>query len=208
MYIFSVSRCPSTMLQNCLYFTLNDELNSYDISTAKLWFYTNGAHDYRHLIHSNKTFTLYDIGIPMEQPNLNPYMDMFLDKKIISRKVVDFQRGWIHFDVERELRSWLQRPTLSHGVAINCESGCSSYGEPTIDNEDEWKPFLLIHTSPKRHRRRKRLAYQCVSGVKSQRCCMATFRIDLNQMENWDWIIRPRIFDLNYCTGSCYGKYY
>ena len=132
---------------------------------------------------------------------------LHIQRNLLRTKATQLNRGWMHFDMKHEVRRWLENPVRNHGIAVSCQSGCrQSEDHPDIALEGDFKPFLLIKTSVRRRRISKRYAYQCVPNVRKQRCCMSQFQVDFNTMEGWDWIIEPRSFTVNYCTGSCYSK--
>uniref|UniRef100_A0A1B0CN50 TGF-beta family profile domain-containing protein n=1 Tax=Lutzomyia longipalpis TaxID=7200 RepID=A0A1B0CN50_LUTLO len=64
-------------------------------------------------------------------------------------------------------------------------------------------PFIEIVTRDRRHRRPKRstsLTYR--ENESETRCCRYPLVVDFDKF-GWDWVIAPKQYDANYCSGEC-----
>lgn len=68
------------------------------------------------------------------------------------------------------------------------------------------RPFLVLHTEPKRARRVRRRVFDC-AGAQHGQCCKESFYVSFKALGWDDWIIAPRGYFANYCRGDCSGPY-
>lgn len=65
-------------------------------------------------------------------------------------------------------------------------------------------PYLEVHTEDGRRSRSKRnvLGLDCHENSKEQLCCRYPLTVDFEAF-GWDWIIAPKRYEANYCSGEC-----
>lgn len=65
-------------------------------------------------------------------------------------------------------------------------------------------PYLEVHTEDSRRSRAKRnvLGKDCDENSKEQLCCRYPLTVDFEDF-GWDWIIAPKKYEANYCSGEC-----
>ncbi|XP_059609631.1 growth/differentiation factor 8 [Phlebotomus argentipes] len=64
-------------------------------------------------------------------------------------------------------------------------------------------PFLEIETRDRRHRRPKRsTSLTCRENENETRCCRYPLVVDFDKF-GWDWVIAPKQYEANYCSGEC-----
>lgn len=63
--------------------------------------------------------------------------------------------------------------------------------------------FLEILTSQSSQRRRKRFTnMKCTEEDNETRCCRYPLMVDFEKF-GWNWIIAPKKYEANYCSGEC-----
>ena len=68
-------------------------------------------------------------------------------------------------------------------------------------------PFLAMNVQERRNTRRKRrLARICTEQSVEPNCCRYPLSVDFSKL-GWNFIIAPRRYEANYCSGECPYKY-
>ncbi|KAH6937782.1 hypothetical protein HPB50_004053 [Hyalomma asiaticum] len=86
-------------------------------------------------------------------------------------------------------RSWpgAQR----HESANECVASCSQ------------RPFLVVMVDKNgRSRTRRMVGLNCQENSSEERCCRYPLTVDFEEF-GWDWIIAPKRYEANYCSGEC-----
>lgn len=65
-------------------------------------------------------------------------------------------------------------------------------------------PYIEYEVDDKRRPRHKRstLALYCNENDRENRCCRFPLTVDFEEF-GWNWIIAPKKYDANYCSGEC-----
>lgn len=65
------------------------------------------------------------------------------------------------------------------------------------------KPFIEIKVDKQKHRRSRRMiGLNCEENADEVRCCRYPLTVDFEEF-GWDWIIAPKRYEANYCSGEC-----
>lgn len=65
------------------------------------------------------------------------------------------------------------------------------------------KPFIEIKVEKQKHRRSRRMiGLNCEENADEVRCCRYPLTVDFEEF-GWDWIIAPKRYEANYCSGEC-----
>ena len=63
--------------------------------------------------------------------------------------------------------------------------------------------MMELSTETKGQNRRKRMSgLTCNEKSEEVRCCLYPLTVDFEEF-GWDWIIAPRRYEANYCSGEC-----
>lgn len=86
-------------------------------------------------------------------------------------------------------------------VYLFCPSGltyfCISSSSPNLQ-----QPFLEVKVLETTKRSRRNLGLDCDEHSTESRCCRYPLTVDFEAF-GWDWIIAPKRYKANYCSGQC-----
>lgn len=63
-------------------------------------------------------------------------------------------------------------------------------------------PFLEVYVLDRGKHRAKRTPGDCQENSEETRCCRYPLTVDFEAF-GWDWIIAPKKYEANYCSGEC-----
>nr|ACY01746.1 myostatin 1b [Cyprinus carpio] len=185
--IVQVDRKPT-----CCFFSFSPKIQANRIVRAQLWV---------HLRSAEEATTVF-----LQISRLTPVTDGGRHIRIRSLKI-DVNAGvtsWQSIDVKQVLTVWLRQPETNWGIEINAYDAkgndlAITSAEP---GEDGLLPFMEVKISegPKRIRRDSGL--DCDENSSESRCCRYPLTVDFEDF-GWDWIIAPKRYKANYCSGEC-----
>nr|ADD71155.1 myostatin [Procypris rabaudi] len=185
--IVQVDRKPK-----CCFFSFSPKIQASRIVRAQLWV---------HLRPAEEATTVF-----LQISRLMPVTDGGRHIRIRSLKI-DVNAGvtsWQSIDVKQVLTVWLRQPETNWGIEINAYDAkgndlAVTSAEP---GEDGLLPFMEVKISegPKRIRRDSGL--DCDENSSESRCCRYPLTVDFEDF-GWDWIIAPKRYKANYCSGEC-----
>nr|AEN75195.1 myostatin [Labeo calbasu] len=185
--IVQVDRKPK-----CCFFSFSPKIQANRIVRAQLWV---------HLRPAEEATTVF-----LQISRLMPVTDGGRHIRIRSLKI-DMNAGvtsWQSIDVKQVLTVWLRQPETNWGIEINAYDAkgndlAVTSAEP---GEDGLLPFMEVKISegPKRIRRDSGL--DCDENSSESRCCRYPLTVDFEDF-GWDWIIAPKRYKANYCSGEC-----
>nr|UQU56058.1 MSTN [Carassius auratus indigentiaus] len=185
--IVQVDRKPK-----CCFFSFSPKIQANRIVRAQLWV---------HLRPAEETTTVF-----LQISRLMPVTDGGRHIRIRSLKI-DVNAAvtsWQSIDVKQVLTVWLRQPETNWGIEINAYDAkgndlAVTSAEP---GEDGLLPFMEVKISegPKRIRRDSGL--DCDENSSESRCCRYPLTVDFEDF-GWDWIIAPKRYKANYCSGEC-----
>ncbi|KAK1876679.1 Growth/differentiation factor 8 [Dissostichus eleginoides] len=112
--------------------------------------------------------------------------------------------SWQSIDIKSLLQAWLRQPESNYSIEINAfdstgEDLAVTSAEP---GEEGLQPFIEVKIldNPKRSRRDSGL--NCDEDSSETRCCLYPLTVDFEEF-GWDWIIAPKRYRANYCSGEC-----
>lgn len=122
-------------------------------------------------------------------------------KKELLRETVSLNEpGWITFDMKHKVQNFINHSQRQQRLEIYCED-CEEFDNTLqISSETGYKPFLAISTSEPSPRKPRSI--DCAAETRD--CCRERFYVSFDEI-GWDWIIQPKGYNANYCTGSCRG---
>nr|AVK87130.1 myostatin [Paramisgurnus dabryanus]QBM92020.1 myostatin a [Paramisgurnus dabryanus] len=176
----------------CCFFSFNPKIQASRIVRAQLWV---------HLRPAEEATTVF-----LQISRLMPVTDGGRHVRIRSLKI-DVKAGvtsWQSIDVKQVLTVWLRQPETNWGIEINAydAKGNDLAVTHAKAGEDGLLPFMEVKISegPKRIRRDSGL--DCDENSSESRCCRYPLTVDFEDF-GWDWIIAPKRYKANYCSGEC-----
>ncbi|XP_054637017.1 growth/differentiation factor 8-like isoform X4 [Dunckerocampus dactyliophorus] len=183
---------PTDRLSYCL-FSLSPKIHPENILSAQLWV---------HLRPVDMVTTVF-----LQISRLKPDKEGNNTRVRVRSLKVDTDAGagsWQSIDIKSLLQAWLRQPESNYGIDINAfdpqgEDLAVTSAEP---GEEGLQPFIevKIQDSPKRSRRDSGL--NCNEESAETRCCRYPLTVDFEEF-GWDWIIAPKRYRANYCSGEC-----
>uniref|UniRef100_A0A8D3AMX8 Growth/differentiation factor 8 n=1 Tax=Scophthalmus maximus TaxID=52904 RepID=A0A8D3AMX8_SCOMX len=178
-------------LSICCLFSISPKIQPKNILTAKLWV---------HLRPADAVTAVF-----LQLSHLKPRrVGNNTRVRVRSLKVDAGPGSWQSVDIKSMLQAWLRQPETNYGVEINAynsegEDLAVTSAEP---GEEGLQPFIEVKIleSPKRSRRDSGL--DCNEESAETRCCRYPLTVDFEEF-GWDWIIAPKRYRANYCSGEC-----
>ncbi|XP_030066359.1 growth/differentiation factor 8 [Microcaecilia unicolor] len=107
---------------------------------------------------------------------------------------------WQSIDVKSVLQNWLKQPESNLGIEIKAFD--ENEHDVAVTNEDGLNPFLEVKVMDKPKRSRRDFGLECDERSTEARCCRYPLTVDFEAI-GWDWIIAPKRYKANYCSGDC-----
>ncbi|XP_056144968.1 growth/differentiation factor 8 [Lampris incognitus] len=185
--IVQVDRIPK-----CCFFSFSPKLQANRVVRAQLWVYLRPA--------SEATTVFLQIS------RLMPVTDGNRHIRIRSLKT-DVNAGigsWQSIDVKQVLTVWLRQPETNWGIEINAfdSSGNDLAVTSAEPGEEGLQPFMEVKISEGPKRARRDSGLDCDENSPESRCCRYPLTVDFEDF-GWDWIIAPKRYKANYCSGEC-----
>ncbi|XP_072037979.1 growth/differentiation factor 8-like [Amphiura filiformis] len=196
---FAKRALPHVNQTACCYFNISHQLVGYSVSKATLYFYVNPA---KVIL---KPFHEVDVKqVLINKSNRKPKGYVVESKKV----ELNLKHGeWMNVDFTNYVQEWAQKPETNLGIALELFDDAGNNVVVTdVSDEQEKKPFLQLRLRDERMRRSKRSLNGpiCIEDDNrlERQCCRYPLEVDFSQF-NWDWIIAPKNFEANYCSGPC-----
>lgn len=176
----------------CCYFSFTQKFQANRIVRAQLWV---------HLRPSDEATTVF-----LQISRLTPVTDGNRHTRIRSLKI-DVNAGvssWQSIDVKQVLSVWLRQPETNWGIEINAfdTRGNDLAVTSAEPGEEGLQPFMEVKISEGPKRARRDSGLDCDENSPESRCCRYPLTVDFEDF-GWDWIIAPKRYKANYCSGEC-----
>ncbi|KXJ69657.1 hypothetical protein RP20_CCG026272 [Aedes albopictus] len=158
---------------------------------------------------------------------VEPYERHWLTSKTIA--VADLalnDKKWFQLPLDEAVRTWLDGSRKNLGLEIYCEN-CYNNGifvihdsSPFFNNYEETPVLNVVGKLVQRekrskvHQRYKPTMRDYLSPPKlttctpnNKRCCRHPLLVDLRDIEGFEYIIQPKLFDAGFCRGRCPSKF-
>ncbi|XP_013881660.1 growth/differentiation factor 8 [Austrofundulus limnaeus] len=173
----------------CCFFSFSNKFQASRIVSAQLWL---------HLRPADEATTVF-----LKISRLMPASDGTRHIGIRSLKI-DVSAGvgsWKSIDVKQLVAVWLRQPETNWGIQINA---FDSKGDDLAltSSEEGLQPFMEVKISEGLRRAPRSSGLDCVENSLETRCCRYSLTVDFQDF-GWDWIIAPRRYKANYCSGEC-----
>uniref|UniRef100_H3DE46 Growth/differentiation factor 8 n=1 Tax=Tetraodon nigroviridis TaxID=99883 RepID=H3DE46_TETNG len=188
---------PASVVQvnaqpKCCFFAFTQKFQASRLVRAQLWV---------HLRAATEATTVF-----LQISRLMPATDGSRHIRIRSLKL-DVKAGlssWQSIDVKQVLSVWLRQPETNWGIEINAfDSRGRDLAVTSAQPGDEGlQPFMEVKISEGPRRLRRDLGLDCDENSPESRCCRYPLTVDFEDF-GWDWIIAPKRYKANYCSGEC-----
>ncbi|XP_061471439.1 growth/differentiation factor 11 isoform X1 [Rhineura floridana] len=111
---------------------------------------------------------------------------------------------WQSIDFKHVLQNWFKQPQNNWGIEINAfdpngnDLAVTSLGP----GAEGLHPFMELRVLENNKRSRRNLGLDCDEHSTESRCCRYPLTVDFEAF-GWDWIIAPKRYKANYCSGQC-----
>ncbi|XP_038609159.1 growth/differentiation factor 11 [Tachyglossus aculeatus] len=111
---------------------------------------------------------------------------------------------WQSIDFKQVLQSWFRQPQSNWGIEINAfdPSGTDLAVTSLGPGAEGLHPFMELRVLENSKRSRRNLGLDCDEHSAESRCCRYPLTVDFEAF-GWDWIIAPKRYKANYCSGQC-----
>ncbi|KAG7256561.1 hypothetical protein CRUP_032739 [Coryphaenoides rupestris] len=189
--VVQVNRAP-----RCCFFSFSQRLQANRIVRAQLWV---------HLRAAEEATTVF-----LQISRLMPATDGSRHIGIRSLKI-DVNAGvssWKSIDVKQVLSVWLRQPETNWGIEINAydSRGNDLVATSLEPGEAGLQPFMEVKVSEGPKRTRRDSGLDCDENSPESRCCRYPLTVDFEDF-GWDWVIAPKRYKANYCSGECEYMY-
>ncbi|XP_026671545.1 growth/differentiation factor 8 [Ceratina calcarata] len=118
--------------------------------------------------------------------------------------------NWVTIELRRMVAEWFKHPRDNLGVALKISGPGGSHRRNSRLVETnpgaEYAPYLEVQTQELDSRRgariKRNVGLNCDEASQETRCCRYKLTVDFEKF-GWDWIIAPKKYDANYCSGDC-----
>uniref|UniRef100_A0A4W5NH98 Growth/differentiation factor 8 n=1 Tax=Hucho hucho TaxID=62062 RepID=A0A4W5NH98_9TELE len=126
--------------------------------------------------------------------------------RILSLKI-DVASGassWQSVDINQLHKTWLHQPETHYGLEIKAYDSKRQDLAVTVAElgEEGLQPFMEVKILENLKRSRRDSGLDCDEESSETRCCRYPLTVDFEAF-GWDWIIAPKRYKANYCSGDC-----
>uniref|UniRef100_A0A1A8PBP0 Growth/differentiation factor 8 n=1 Tax=Nothobranchius rachovii TaxID=451742 RepID=A0A1A8PBP0_9TELE len=180
-------------LSSCCLFSLSPKIQPKNILSAQLW------------VHLRPTSTVNTVFLQVCR--LSPDKEGNSTRIRVRSLKIDTDAGsssWQSIDIKSLLQAWLRQPETNYGLQINAfdskgEDLAVTSAEP---GEEGLQPFIEVKILDSSKRTRRDSGLNCDEESSETRCCRYPLTVDFEEF-GWDWIIAPKRYRANYCSGEC-----
>ncbi|XP_055689978.1 growth/differentiation factor 8 [Lutzomyia longipalpis] len=167
---------------------------------GETWLRRHVNHDLPSLSHRPLNITVHRVVRSQIQPS-----DM-VHLRDDASTLVNLDPGagaTITIDVTGLVTDWYNNPQTNYGLFLRTHDARMRQLLVLDDPGGKNVPFIEIVTRDRRHRRPKRsTSLTCRENESETRCCRYPLVVDFDKF-GWDWVIAPKQYDANYCSGEC-----
>lgn len=163
---------------------------------ASLWLYVKPPK-----VMDDKPINVIVHHVMMTSEGSGPILSHFRTKSVF----VDGRGKWVDVDLDKLVVDWIHNPNRNLGVVIQAfdRKGRNIVNTDRNVANGTLMPFIEIHTTEEKKKRRKRMiGLNCEENSNEVRCCRYPLTVDFEEF-GWDWIIAPKKYEANYCSGEC-----
>uniref|UniRef100_A0A914WJZ3 TGF-beta family profile domain-containing protein n=1 Tax=Plectus sambesii TaxID=2011161 RepID=A0A914WJZ3_9BILA len=107
----------------------------------------------------------------------------------------------VRIDITAAVAEWTTLASAEHRILQVVCTTCANDARSPFENWSYSKSKPVIHVQPERvATNRKRRSHTCQNDGS---CCLNNFYMNFTEIGWDDWIIQPKGYEANYCTGNC-----
>lgn len=119
----------------------------------------------------------------------------------------NLRRGfWLQLEAKKLVSHWFRHPSENLGLVVHVYDSEGRKVNAVVDpppGMESLRPFLVVMVeSSGRSRTRRMVGLNCQENSSEERCCRYPLTVDFEEF-GWDWIIAPKRYEANYCSGEC-----
>ncbi|RVE58451.1 hypothetical protein OJAV_G00209510 [Oryzias javanicus] len=177
----------------CCFFSFAQKFPASRIVRAQLWVHLRPADE--------ATTVFLQISRLMPATDGNRHIVRIRSLKIDVRAGLS---SWQSIDVKQVLAVWVRQPETNWGIEINAfDSRGNDLAVTSAEpGEQGLQPFIEVKISEGPRRARRDSGLDCDENSPESRCCRYPLTVDFEDF-GWDWIIAPKRYKANYCSGEC-----
>ncbi|RWS12911.1 Growth/differentiation factor 8-like protein [Dinothrombium tinctorium] len=185
------------------YFQFTAKVMNSHLTKAHLWIYAKPSEE--HMREEVEELPAWVVVYQMVKAKRgdSPTLMLVREKKI----QVNAKKGnWVKIEVKKLVTQWIRYPNENIGLVVH---SYDSKGREFIirnpdDNSDLSKrTFIDLKVETKtQNRKRRMIGLNCEENSNEVRCCRYPLTVDFEEF-GWDWIIAPKRYEANYCSGEC-----
>ncbi|XP_073989818.1 growth/differentiation factor myoglianin isoform X2 [Rhodnius prolixus] len=195
--------------QEMLYFRFSEKMMESKVVRAQLWLYLKPLPPTEHYDHQAVTITVLRALRSSNTADTPVFTPLTTLKEARPRG----SRGkWVSLEVKRLVSDWFKFPMDNQGIAVQASIQGRDDLHPqhllvTPSQNDRsssyYIPFIEVHIADSRkHRTKRTISLNCAENANETRCCRYPLTVDFEEF-GWDWIIAPKKYEANYCSGEC-----
>ncbi|XP_026811055.1 growth/differentiation factor 8-like isoform X2 [Rhopalosiphum maidis] len=187
-----------------IYFTFSEQTGQQRITEAILWLYKKRL-----------DVVIDDPVVMLDVYRINPITFHQSYVSSIKHIINTTEPGWVPIDIQRRMSDWFKSTDGPKNLTLVVHSyylrqNTSHLKPPYVTDarkrEDMTEiPYLEVHTREDRRSRARRNAASgltCNETSTETRCCRFPLTVDFEEF-GWHWIIAPKRYVANYCSGAC-----
>ncbi|XP_010889337.1 myostatin a isoform X2 [Esox lucius] len=175
----------------CCFFNLSPKIQANNILRAQLW------------VHLRPADMVTTVFLQISRVKVTSGGNTRI--RILSLKV-DVAAGassWQSIEISKLLQTWLRQSETHYALEIKAyDSKGEDLAVTSAELGEEGLPFIEVKISPSPPRTRRNSGLDCGEESSETQCCRYPLTVDFEAF-GWDWIIAPKSYKANYCSGEC-----
>ncbi|XP_041984077.1 growth/differentiation factor 8-like, partial [Aricia agestis] len=114
---------------------------------------------------------------------------------------------WLRVNVTNMVAEFFRLPRENLAIVVRVQDSKNRVSlvvpHPSSETNHTVMPYIEVSLKDNSHKRTRRtLGMDCTENSKEVRCCRYPLSVNFEEF-GWDWIIAPKQYDANYCSGEC-----
>ncbi|KAJ8705253.1 hypothetical protein PYW07_011080 [Mythimna separata] len=114
---------------------------------------------------------------------------------------------WLKVNITTMVAEFCRLPRENLAIVVRVQDSKNRMSlvvpHPSSESNNALMPYIEVSLRDNSHKRTRRtIGMDCTENSKEARCCRYPLVVNFEEF-GWDWIIAPKIYDANYCSGEC-----
>ncbi|XP_037294879.1 growth/differentiation factor 8, partial [Manduca sexta] len=132
-----------------------------------------------------------------------PYTDNTVK---LSRRELKLGK-WLKANVTTMVAEFCRLPRENLAIVVRVQDSRNRMSlvvpHPSSESNNALMPYIEVSLKDNSHKRTRRtVGMDCTENSKEIRCCRYPLVVNFEEF-GWDWIIAPKVYNANYCSGEC-----